>query len=142
MEIDFAFLADCAEVNQGKMSVLGGAFDTIWVEKLPAIHPRLSFVLRLVLSPSEMGRKHSLEINIVDEDGKRIATVGGELSVGSRSPDLPAGWRQGFLSVMNFQHLTFTKFGNYCFEIVANNSSLKSVALRVAQRVPLQRAQQ
>lgn len=138
MEVDFAFLADCAEANQGKISVLGGAFDTIWAERLPVIHPRLSFVLRLVLSASEMGRKHTLEINIVDEDGKSIATIGGELAVGPKSPSVPAGWKQGLLSVMNFQNLKFDKFGNYCFEILANNSCLKSVSLRIAQRVTLQ----
>ena len=138
MEVDFAFLADCAEAHQGNVSVLGGAFDTLWAEKLPVIHPRLSFVLRLVMSPGEMGRKHDLEIIVMDEDGRRIATVVGELAVGSRSPDLPAGWRQGFLSVMHFQNLAFSRYGNYCFDIVVNNSSLKSVALRVAQRISLQ----
>ena len=135
MEVDFAFLADAAEAVNGKLYVVGGAIDTIWSTGVPVVYPRLSFAMRLLITPAELGRKHNLEINIMDEDGKRMITVGGTLDA-QRSPELPAGWKQGTLIVLHFGG-QFPKFGNYTIEIVVNNSSIKSVPLRVAQRVQL-----
>jgi hypothetical protein len=133
MEVDFALLADAAEVSNGKLYVIGGAIDTVWSAALPVVHPRLSFIMRLLISPAEVGRKHTLEVHIMDEDGRRIATVGGGLET-ARNANLPPGWKHGFLSVLNFANLQFEKFGNYNFEIVINNSSLKSIPFRIAQR--------
>jgi hypothetical protein len=137
LEVDFAFLADAAEVTQGKLYVMGGAFDTIWTSNVPVSHLRLSFVMRLLFMPAEVGRRHRVEINLMDEDGKGIAKVGGELEIG-QNPNLCKGWRQGFLTALNFPNLKFEKFGDYSFEIVVNNTSLKSTPLRIAQRIQLQ----
>ena len=137
MEVDFAFLADSAQVVGGKLYLVGGAFDTIWSPNLPVIHHGLSLPMKLLFSPGEMGKKYNLEINIIDEDGKRIATVNGSLEI-ERNPNLPPGWKQVFLTVMNFANLKFEKFGDYSFEIVADNFSLKSVPLRISQRINLQ----
>lgn len=137
MEVDFAFLADSAEAVEGKLYVMGGAFDTIWAKTLPTIHPRLSFVMRLVFSPAETGRVHQMEVSIMDGDGKRLQTVGGPLELKDRNPHLPAGVRPSLLTVLNFVNLKFEKFGSYSFEIVFNNTSGKSVPLRIAQRVDI-----
>lgn len=136
MKVDFAFLADGAEAANGKMYVIGGGIDTLWVNKTPAVYPKLSFVLRLVLSPAEIGRKHAIEIQIMDEDGGNIAKLGGPLEI-PQNPHLPKGWEPGFLSVLNFHNLAFPKIGDYAFHILVNNSSLKSVPLRIAQRAQM-----
>ena len=137
MEVDFAFLADAPETAGGKLYVVGGSIDTIWAANVPLSYPRLSFVVRLFFTPAEIGRNHKVEINILTEDGKRLATVGGDLSIG-KNPNLPAGWKQGYLSVLNFANLKFENFGDYGFELVINNSSLKSVPLRIARRIDIQ----
>jgi len=136
MEVDFSFLADAAEATSGKIYVIGGAFDTIWAQTVPVAHPHLSFVMRLVLSPAELGQVHKVELVLVDEDGTRITSVGGNITVG-RQANLPPGWRQGFLTVLNFANLRFERFGDYSFELIINNSSMKSINLRVAQRVQI-----
>ena len=137
MEVDFAFLAEGAEASGGKFHVIGGGFDTIWTKQLPVVYPKMSLVLRLVFDAAEVARKHKLEIQIMDEDGGILATVGGDLDIGNKSSNLPKGWKQGFLSVLHFNGLNFTKFGDYTFHIVVNNSTLKSVLFRVAQQVQL-----
>ncbi len=137
MELDFAFLADAAEAVNKKVYVQGGAFDTIWAPAAPAVCPRLSLVMRLLFTPAEVGRKHRFEISIMDADGRRIAAVGGDLQPGATHEVTP-GRKCGFLSVLNFANLKFERFGDYGIEIVANNSSLKSIPLRVIQRVQLQ----
>jgi len=132
MEVDFAFLADKAEAVNGKIYVVSGAIDTIWAPRVPAVHPYMSFVMRLLFSSAEVDRTHRVEIHLIDEDGRRMTTVGGDTRV-ERKPDLPRGWPQSFIAVLNFANLKFERFGDYSFEIVVNNSSMKSVKLRVSQ---------
>ena len=137
MEVDFAFLADSAEAVNGKIYVMGGAVDIIWGKQVPLIHPRLAFVLKLIFDVSEIGRKHKLEIQIMDEDGGVVTQLGGELEIPTKNPNLPKGWRQGFATVLNFENLKFLKFGNYSFNILVNNSSLKNIPFRVAQHIKI-----
>jgi hypothetical protein len=137
MEIDFAFLADSAEAVNGKIYVIGGAIDTIWAKQVPSTHPHLSFVLRLKFDVAEIGRKHKLEIQIMDEDGIIVANLGGELEIPSKNPNLPKGWQQTSVAVLNFQNLKFSKFCDYSFNILVNNSCLRSVPLRVAQHIEM-----
>ena len=115
--------------------MVGGAFDTIWSNAVPLVYPRLSFVMRILFTPAELGRNHNLEVNLMDADGHRMASVGGVLQLGPRNPQLPGGWRSGMLSVLNFVNLQFPAFGSYQFEIVVNNTSLRTIPLRVGERV-------
>lgn len=137
MEVDFAFLADSAEAVNGKIYVIGGAIDTAWAKQVPFMHPHLTFVLKVIFDVAEIGRKHKLEIQIMDEDGTVITNVGGDLEIPGKSPNLPKGWRQSFVTVLNFQNLNFPKFGNYSFNILVNNSSLKNIPFRVAQHIEI-----
>jgi hypothetical protein len=135
MEVDFAFLADSAEAVNGKIYVIGGAIDTVWAKQIPSTHSHLSFVLRLKFDGAEIGRKHKLEIQIMDEDGGIVGNLVGELEIPSKNPNLPKGWQQASVAVLNFQNLKFLKFGDYSFNILVNNSCLKSIPLRVAQHI-------
>ena len=132
MQVDFAFLADCAEVANGKLYIMGGCFDTIYARSLPFVYRPFSFGMRLELTPAELDRTHKIEVHVLDADGRRVASVGGDLQV-PRNPTLPPGWPQGFLNVMNFANFKFDKLGDYSFEIMANGSSIKSVRFRVAE---------
>ena len=137
MEVDFAFLADAAEVANGKLHLVGGAFDTIGAPQTPLNYPKLSIALRLVFSPAELNHKHKVEIRMMNEDGKVIPpSISGDLEI-SKSPNLPKGWKQGFMTVMNFTNLNFPAFGDYSFELIVNNTSVKSIPLRIVQSVNL-----
>jgi hypothetical protein len=138
MEVDFAFLADAAEVSNGKLHLVGGAFDTIWARSVPLRYPKMSLALRLLFNVADLDRKHKVEIRIMNEDGKTIPpSLGGDLEI-PRNPNLPKGWKQGFLTVMNFVDLNFPNFGDYSFELVVDNRNEKSIPLRIAQAVDLQ----
>jgi len=130
MELDFAFLADAADVASGKLFVLGGAFDTIHVQSFPASHPVLAVAIRLLLSPNDLDRKHALQILLLDADGKHIASASGELTV-PKSPDAPAGWKQTVLLPLRFLNVPFKEAGHYSIEILANEKMLKAIPLRV-----------
>jgi hypothetical protein len=130
MELDFAFLADAADVSMGKLFVLGGAFDTIYVPGFPATHPTLAVVVRLLLSPNDLDRKHKLEILLLDADGRTLASASGELMV-PKAPDAPAGWKQSVILPLRFFNIPFKETGHYSIEILSNASLLKAIPLRV-----------
>lgn len=130
MDLDFAFLADGADVAQGKLFVLGGAFDTIHVPSLPAMHPILAVVLRLLLGPNDLDRKHALEILLLDADAKHIASAKGELMV-QKSPDSPPGWKQAVILPLRFFNVPFQAAGHYSIEILTNGQMVKAIPLRV-----------
>ncbi len=132
MELDFAFLADAADVPAGKLFVMGGAFDTIQVSHLPATHPTLAVVLRLLLGPNDLDRKHQLEILLLDADAHHIASAQGELQV-PKSPDSPAGWKQAVILPLRFMNVPFKQAGHYSIEILINGKIAKAIPLRVLQ---------
>ncbi len=132
MDLDFAFLADAADVSSGKLFVLGGAFDTIFVAGFPATHPTLAVALRLLLGPHDMNRKHKLEILLLDADGHTIASAPGELMV-SKSPESPPGWKQAVMLPLRFFNIPFQQPGHYSIEILTNGSMVKAIPLRVVQ---------
>lgn len=135
MEVDYAFLANAAEANNGVFHVLGGGIDTVRSPKIPVNYPKLSLVLRVVFEPAELGRKHRLEIQVMDEDGNKISAVGADLTLDQKNPNLPKGWRQGIMTIVPFAQLVFPRFSDYAFHIIINNSSLKSIPFRVVQHV-------
>jgi hypothetical protein len=132
MELDFAFLADAADVASGKLFVMGGAFDTIYVPAFPATHPALAVVMRLLLGPLDLDRKHNLEILLLDADGRQVAAVQGELMV-PKSPESPAGWKQAVILPLRFFNVPFKQTGHYSIEILADGNMLKAIPLRVIQ---------
>ena len=131
MKLDFAFLADTAEVINGKLYVMGGSFDTLWAQNAPFVHPRLSLVLKIQFTPSELDRNHKLEITLIDTDGQKIANVTGDVQLG-RNPKAPQGYPHNFISVVNFNNLQLKDYGDYSFEILMNNTSLASLPLRIS----------
>jgi len=140
MELDFALIADAADVSGGKLYVLGGAFDTIHMQQLPATHPILAVAMRLLLSPVDLDRKHVLEILLLDADAHHIASAKGELMVG-RSPDSPQGWKQAVILPLRFFNVPFQSAGHYSIEILINGNMVKSIPLRVIQHAPTNQPQ-
>lgn len=132
MELDFAFLADAADVSMGKLFVLGGAFDTIHVQAFPAIHPVLAVVVRFLLSPADVDRKHELQILLLDADAKHIASANGELLM-PKAPGSPQGWKQTVILPLRFMNVPFQQEGHYSIEILADQKMLKAIPLRVIQ---------
>lgn len=71
MELAAHFLADFAEVINGKLYVHGGLVTQVGKPVFPAPLD-LSLVLVFQNSPHEAGTTHQLEIRLHDEDGQRL----------------------------------------------------------------------
>ncbi len=66
MKLGFALLADFAEVTaEGKLTILGGDIDAIFSTSYPAVHERLTLVIKLYFDRAETGRSHALRLEIM-----------------------------------------------------------------------------
>jgi len=71
MDLDFVVIADYASTtNDGKL-IVGGIFDAIWIQELPAVQPFMTVVLRIQAHPGEEGG-HQVRVRLVDPDGHEV----------------------------------------------------------------------
>ena len=128
MTIQTAVVCDAATDYAGKLNLLG-TFDTIFAQKLPALHPQCSVALRIVFERIEEGA-HKLRMNFVDEDGKSIMpNVDVPVEVG-----VPAD--SHFVSrnfILNIQQLKFDKYGLYSIDIAIDGRQEISIPLSVKE---------
>jgi hypothetical protein len=129
MQLEFAFLADSAQVSSdSKMFVLGGGIDRISSKQFPATHPYMSLVVKIQLHPAECEREHGLEVDLWDPDGKSI----GAKVTGKFSAQRQAEGRSSYVQlVMNMIGVEFRVPGDYGFQILADGQLLKTLPLRL-----------
>jgi len=132
MKLDFAFLADSATVANGKLFVMGGAFDKVWAKEAPIIQPFMTLVARFELSQTELDRLHKLEVVVLDADGGKVFDIAGEMNI-SRIPQAQETWRpQGHIVTLNLVNTKFERFGDYAIEILFDGVSVKTLPLTIA----------
>jgi hypothetical protein len=131
MKMTSAMLADAAQVQAGKLFVLGGGFDTISVRSLPATHRSLSLAMVAEVAPEDRQRDLDLAIKLVDEDGAEMGVAAkGRLRVGT-PPNLPPGASSIIPIVSPFHNITFPEAKGYSFLVSLNDQELARVKFRV-----------
>lgn len=69
MRLAYAIPADAAEVGlSGKISMLGGDFETIYVTEFPSVQLRLALVVKLLVQPAECEISHTFSMAVLDPD--------------------------------------------------------------------------
>lgn len=125
VEIDFMLLADRAEVLNGKVYMMGGAWDRRFINDIAA-PIGLSIVIGVLVPWNLTNETHSLDINIVDEDGTVISPIPNvQLKVG-RPANSTKGQTFRATAVLS-NNWTLPKFGAY--DVVA------SISGRAAKKV-------
>lgn len=133
MKLTSAMLADAAQVQSGKLFVLGGGFDTISVRQLPATHRSLSLAMVAEVGPDERQQDLELVVQLVDEDGAELGVIAkGKLRVGA-PPNLPPGSPSIVPIVTPFHNVSFPEAKGYAFVVSMNESELTRVKFRVVQ---------
>jgi hypothetical protein len=128
VNVQLALVCDHAIIDQhGKLSVLG-IFDRIWVERFPAIHPRLHLVLRLKGRRTEVG-DHTVLIQLVDDTGREILRGEGNVQIG----EPPAGIVDIEAAAVLAFDVPLERVGVYTFEIAVDGARVASVPIGVAQ---------
>jgi len=128
MKLDWAMLANFAEVREGLVFVVGGGIDTVNTAQLPA-PLNATILVRLLLHRTEANKQHTLELEITDEDGNSVAKVQAGFMV-ANNPDLPVGWDIPGMFALNVHGLQLSKEGRYAIEISADNVHLRTLNLR------------
>ena len=131
MNIQVAVLCDAATDDNGKLNLLG-AFDTIYTQQLPAIHPQCSIALRVTFFSGDEG-KHSLQLNFVDADGRSIAKFPPIPVEVALPEDMHFGTRN---YIVNLQQLKFDNPGLYSIDITLDGQPQASVPLLVRHNPP------
>lgn len=133
MQLTSAMLCDAAQVQSGKLFVLGGGFDTISVQGFPASHRALSLAMVAEIGPEDRQRDLELHISLIDEDGQPEGVEAkGMLRVGA-PPNLPPGSPSVVPIVSPFNNITFPTEKGYVFVVTHDGEELARVRFRVVQ---------
>lgn len=129
MKVALALLADYANVSrEGKLNILG-IFDRIYTQSVPATHPQMQIIITLETERAEADREHKIEVELIDADGDKIFSIGGNLKF---SPP-PPGEQVRINHVIQLNNLRFDRFGSYDFKILINNEIRQSIPLSIVE---------
>ena len=131
MNIQVAVLCDAATNDHEKLNLLG-AFDTIYAQQMPAVHPQCSVALRLTFMAEDEGN-HQLSLNFVNADGRTIMQPM-DLPVAITLPDDVHFVTRNF--IINIQQLKFNEAGLYSLDILLDGRSQASIPLLVKNLPP------
>ena len=126
MNVQVAVLCDAATDDNGKMNLLG-AFDTIYAQQLPAVHPQCAVALRVTFAADDEG-KRKLKLNFINADGRAIMPAI-EVPVAVALPDDAHFLTRNF--IVNIQQLKFAEAGLYSVDVRLDDKSHTSIPLLV-----------
>jgi len=132
MKITYAVLADAANITrEGKLNILG-IFDSIQVQQFPVTHPQMQLVMRFEADISEAGKNKKVEVQLMDDDGKKLFVLGGEFAFGPGRPGEPIGSNH----ILTINMMKFERPGDYEFKILINDELKAEAPLKVQQWIP------
>lgn len=126
-------LADSAQVQGGKLFVLGGGFDTISARTFPVVHRNLTVALVAEVDPDERHRDLEIMISLIDEDGNALGVEAkGKMRVGA-PPNLPPGSSSIVPIVSPFHNVRFEEPKGYAFVVSYEDEELARITFRVVE---------
>jgi hypothetical protein len=134
MEIQYALIADHAEIVNGKLYLMGGGWDHYNAREAP-VQMRIAVAVGVRVGWEETNLRHPIDVFIEDDDGKELARVNGGMQVG-RPTNLPPGSSQLSQLAVNLP-LRVDTFGGYRVRVVAgegDGARTSLVPFRVAQK--------
>ncbi len=132
MRVEILALCDGANADGGKLSLLG-AFDTIWVQKVPITYPYCAIALRIRFDNIEKG-EHKVTVNFVNEDGKHIIpALNGAIKLDFLLEQKSASANV----ILNLQGIKFEACGEYAIDLAIDGRSEMSLPLFVKERPPI-----
>src|SRR5262249_34123892 len=129
MNIEAFLLCDAATDSNGKLNLLG-AFDSFFVQEVPAVHPHCAVVLRLRLDRAEHG-EHTITRHRTDEAGRPVMQpLEGRLRAhGTANTTATSNL------ILNMQGLKLARYGELAFHLQIDGKPVASLPLYI-RRVP------
>jgi hypothetical protein len=134
LKLAVALLADSAIANpaDGKLYILGGGISWIGTPSFPMAHPSLALALNFLFAPSECDRPHTLEVRLLDPDGRELAPMFTQQVTPPKNPSDPTE-PSGWVTVFSYYQLVFKKPGENAFSIVLDGHEVESLPLTIKQ---------
>jgi hypothetical protein len=128
MEIEIFTLADFAQDNNSKLTIVG-TFDSINVKQFPVQHPACAIACRMRFGIKEMG-SHDFKLRLIDATGKEtIQPIEGNINISTP----PNGQFTSINIVINFNQLQFATPGRYSFELYIDGDWKSGLPLFLSQ---------
>lgn len=131
-----ALLADAVQAVRGKLFILGGGWDTLWVQRFPARHPSLAIGLRLRVPVSWASESLKLSVELQDADGQPLLphplSHDIKLPPGSQHPTNATDF--GLIRSFTFNNLMFRQEGSYSFVISVDEEPVSRLRFMVRAR--------
>jgi hypothetical protein len=128
-DIEYAFLADAAEVQPGsKFHVLGGGVTRLSGPAFPFVHPHLALVLGLRLTAAERTREHDLGFVVTAPDGAQVTNASGRVI--SHGPNDAADVVVAI--AIDLWNMTLRMAGEHAVRITIDGTERKRLPLVVA----------
>ncbi len=136
--VDVALLADAVQAVRGKLFILGGGWDTLWVQRFPARHPSLAIGLRLRVPVSWASDSLKLSVELQDADGHPLLPrpLSHDIAMPSSTQHPPNASDFGLIRSFTFNNLMFESEGSYSFVISVDDEPVSRLRFSVRARVP------
>jgi hypothetical protein len=134
--VDVALLADAVQAVRGKLFILGGGWDTLWVRGFPARHPSLAIGLRLRV-PVSWGRETlKLSVELQDADGGPVLPhpLSHDIRLPAPHQHPPGASDFGLIRSFTFNNLVFSSEGSYSFVISVDDEPVSRLRFTVRHR--------
>jgi hypothetical protein len=126
MEVTMAVLAEASNTTgDGRLNMLG-VFDVIHARSMPYRHPKMNVVLRIKAEIGEKGESHTLDLRLLDPDGK----------VQDQPPTMPLVFPAEMplatpeqTIVIEMLNLSFQQAGAYEFEVLIDGNRRRTIDL-------------
>ena len=120
MDIDYALLADHADIAGGKLYVNGGGWDRYALAQVPG-PVRLAIAIGFRIGWEETNNPVPVVMIVEDEDGQQMLRIDARVNVG-RPAQLPAGSSQ-LAQVAANAHFQAPRYGGYRVQISAGDEA-------------------
>lgn len=137
MRVNFAVLADAANITSDEKLNILGVFGAVYGPKVPFVHAKMSIALDLEADPSEVGMTHTMKPALVDDKGNVMWEPPDEkaatLELNWIDPEnVPTNPR--FNLVMNLVSVKFPRFGHYAIQIKVDGQSIYEIPLEAVEK--------
>ena len=131
MNLEFAFLADAVTVqDNGFFAVVGGGFDVVAGEQLPAIKYAMALIGRVRFEAEDCGKPYKIHAEIVAPDGQIVPP---DLWISFTQAPHPRNPKRSNVTTFcfNYQGVQFPVPGDYTFRLSDGNQTIGQVLLEV-----------
>lgn len=132
MQVSTFLIADHAEAVNGKLYVVGGCWNRLAAANVPVVHPHLTVATALHVPWTATNEKHTISLNLKDEDGASAIPepIEGEFETG-RPAGLRPGDEQIIAMTFNLNGLRFEREGDYAFTLDVDGTELSRLGFRL-----------